>query len=92
MKKWLYAAAAAILGFGFAILSRPARRAKEAEKRHDVLVLDNSKVAKVKAQKSAEKADKLQAEAVLAAEAGRQAVDKVSGQNMREILDAWRQG
>lgn len=92
MKRWLYGAAALLLAVGFAILARDGRAASRAEKQRDNLILDKTKKAQVKAEKLGKKADKLQADAKVAAEVGQAAIDKVGAndENMRDILDSWR--
>lgn len=92
MKKWLYAAAGLLIAVGFALLGRPARRAKKVTQQRDRLLLDKTRVAQQKAKRAGKKADKLQADAKVAAEAGQVAIDKVgtNDETMRELLDTWR--
>ena len=92
MKKWLYAAGALLIAIGFAILQRPERKLKKVQQQRDDLLQAGSAKAKEKAVKVGAKADKLQAEAVKAAEVGKEAVDNVgkNGESMRDMLDSWR--
>ena len=92
MKKWLYAAAAVLALVAFWILGGPERRVKKLTGQRDVLVLEGSKRAKAKAKKMGIQADKHQANAVNAAEAGKAVIDKVgtNGESMRDLLDSWR--
>jgi len=92
MKRWLLAFGAFLAAVGFAILSRPDRKLKHVERQRDMLLHENTKKAQVKAEKLGEKADKLQAEAVEAAEAGKAVVDKVGTQSetISSVLDSWR--
>jgi len=92
MKKWLYAAAGLLIAVGFGILGRDGRKAKKVESQRDKLLLDKTRVAQEKAKRAGKKADKLQANAKVAAEAGQAAIDKVGSNDptMAELLDNWR--
>lgn len=92
MKKWLYAAAGILIAIGFGILGRDARRAKKVSHQRDNLLLDKTRVSQEKAKRAGKKADKLQADAVKAAEAGKAAIDKVGSNDptMAQVLSDWR--
>lgn len=92
MKKWLYAAGAFLVAFGFYVLGSDLRRAKKAEASRDKLILDESAKAQARAKKAGLKADKLQNDAAQAAEVGRAVIDKVgtNDETMRDVLDSWR--
>ena len=92
MKKWLLAAGALLVAIGFSILGRPERQLKKVQKQHDNLIVDGSKRAEAKAVAAGKKADKLQAEAKVAAEKGQAVIDNVGKNNetMRNLLDSWR--
>ena len=92
MNKWLLAFGSFLAIVGFAILGRPERKLKKAVAQRDQLLRDNTKVAQVKAKKLGAKADKLQAQADEASEAGKATVNKVGtqGETVSSILDSWR--
>jgi propanediol dehydratase small subunit len=92
VNKWLLAFGSFLAIVGFAILGRPERKLKKAVAQRDHLMLDNTKAARVKAKKLGAKADKLQAQADLASEAGKATVNKVGtqGETVSSILDSWR--
>ena len=92
MKKWLWAAAAALIAIGFAILSRDEKAAVKAGAQRDALIKEGSGRAKAKAHKMGIKADKHQANAVKAGKVGQKVVDKVGtqGETVSSILDSWR--
>ena len=92
MKKWLWAAAAALIAIGFAILSRDEKAAVKAGAQRDALIKEGSGRAKAAAHKAGIKADRHQENAVEAAKVGQAVVDKVGKNNegIRDVLDGWR--
>ena len=91
MKKWLYAAAGFLALFAFYILGGPARAQAKVEAQRDDLLLVGSGKAKHKAHLAGIKADKHQANAVKAAEAGKKAMDKAGkNESTADLLDSWR--
>ncbi len=92
MKKWLYAAAGLLVLAGLTILGRPGRAEAKAKKQRDDLLLVGSGRAKHKARLKSITADKHQANAVKAAEAGKKVMDKVgtNDESMADLLDSWR--
>jgi len=92
MNKWLLAIGAFLALVGFGILNRPERKLKKVTAQRDHLLRDNTKAARVKADKLGKKADKLQAQANDAAVAGKATVDKVGqqGETVSSVLDSWR--
>lgn len=92
MKKVLYALGALLLALGFGILGRDGRAAKRAQNHSDKLILDSTKASQEKAKKLGEKAERLQQDAQLAAEAGVAALNKVGAkdESMDSLLDTWR--
>lgn len=92
MNKWLLAFGSFLAIVGFAILQRPERKLKKVEGQRDELLRDNTKAARVKAEKLGKKADKLQTQANDASAAGKATVNKVGtqGETVSSILDSWR--
>jgi uncharacterized protein YlxW (UPF0749 family) len=92
MTKWLLAIGSFLAVVGFAIMQRPERQLKKVEHQRDQLLHDNTKKAQVKAEQLGKKADKLQARAKAAEEAGKATVDKVGqqGETVSSVLDSWR--
>lgn len=90
VKKWLLAAGAFLVAVGFAILGRPAKKAREAQRRADDLIRNGSDKARREAKAQGEKANQLQHEAREAAEKGREAMDR-AGQNadMADLISEW---
>ena len=91
MKKWLYAAAGFLVLVGLGILNGPAKAQAKAEGQRDDLILDGSGKAKAKAHKKNIVADKYQRNAVVAAEAGKKAMDKAGkNESTADLRDSWR--
>ena len=92
MKKWLYWAAGGLALLAFYILGGPERKVKKLKGQRDELILEGSGKAKAKAREKGIQADKHQKNALVAAEAGRQVMDKVGTNNesMADLLDSWR--
>jgi len=91
VKKWLYAAAGFLVLVGLAILNGPAKAQAKAEGQRDDLIRDGSGKAKAKAQEQNIIANKHQRNAVVAAEAGKKAMDKAGKhESTADLLDSWR--
>jgi hypothetical protein len=91
MKKWWYAAGALLLAIGLGILGGPGRKEKKLVKQRDDLILEGSGRAKAEAHQKGIQADKHQANAVKAAEAGKKAMDRAGkNESTADLLDSWR--
>ncbi len=91
MKKWWYAAGALLLAIGLGILAGPSKAEVRVKKQRDDLILDGSRRDKAKAREKGIQADKHQKNGVLAAEAGKKAMDKAGkNESTADLLDAWR--
>jgi len=93
--KWLRNAGIVLAGIlvaiGFAMLGRPARRAKRAEARTEKLLSAGTEKALKKAVKESAKADKLKKDAREAALVVEAKLEKISAKDvdMGDLLSAW---
>jgi len=91
MKKWWYAAGGLLLLMALRILGAPGAKEKKLVKQRDDLILEGSGRAKAKAHQKGIQADKHQKNGVVAAAAGKKAMDKAGkNESTAKLLDSWR--